>query len=155
MPTQRRKLLIAGLIAGLLSACGGGDDESWDEFRPRATTVADLELAHFEFTDFTFGAVFDPSLAQTTTLLSFGEAEASTGPTQPLAFGLLAAGAAVTGQASLEGDRLILTVIVPSPELPFAEDQVMRFAIHSDVDDGRIRLRNEASGVEQTSAPQR
>jgi len=155
MPTQRRTLLTTGLIAALLSACGGGDDESWDEFRPRATTVDDLEFAHFEFTDFSFGAVFDPSLGRTTTLLSFGEVESGAGSAGLLGFGLLAAGAAATGDASLDAGRLTLTVIEPSPQLPFVAGQVLRFAIDSDVDDGRIRLRNESSGVEQTSAPMR
>jgi hypothetical protein len=66
----RVRTLFAPLAFALLAACGGGDDDYWDEFQPRAATVDDIAAATFVFTDFSYGAVFDPSLSRSTTTLA-------------------------------------------------------------------------------------
>jgi hypothetical protein len=146
----RRAALVAVATALLAAACGGGD--TWDEFRPRAATVSDIASRSFRFTDFSYGAVFDASLANTTTTLAFGSASAA-GSGHVLPFSLAASGASVAGAATLEADRLTLVVAQAAPGLPFTSGQQLVFTLEADVDDGRIRLTNRSSGVQAASAP--
>lgn len=146
----RRAALAAAAAALLVAACGG--DDYWDEFRPRAATVSDIASRSFTFTDFSYGAVFDASLAGTTTTLSFGSASAA-GSGHVLPFSLAAGSASVPGAATLEADRLTLVVAQAVPGLPFTTGQQLVFTLEADVDDGRIRLTNRSSGVQAASAP--
>lgn len=149
-PTSRRAALATAASALIAAACGGGD--YWDEFRPRAATASDIASRTFRFTDFSYGAVFDASLASTTTTLSFGSAS-TTGSGHVLPFSLAAGGASVAGAATLEADRLTLVVAQAAPGLPFGTGQQLVFTLEADVDDGRIRLTNRSSGVQAASAP--
>lgn len=148
-PNRRR--LLALFLTVPLAACGGGDDV-WDEFRPRSATPDDLQNRAFVFTAFRYGAVFHPSWSSTTATLSFGAASGSTPPTL-LPFMLSTAAGSSAGSASLDGDRLTLSFAEPAPQHPFARGERLEFTVTADVDDGRIRLVNRASGEEQTSAP--
>jgi hypothetical protein len=149
-PTRRR--LSGLLLIAPLAACGGGDDDFWDEFRPRPATPEDLQNRAFVFTAFRYGAVFHPSWSSTTATLSFGAASASVSPAS-LSFMLSTSSGSSAGSAWLEGDRLTLTIATPAPQHPFDRDEQLAFYVSADVDDGRIRLVNQASGEEQTSAP--
>lgn len=149
-PTRRRLFGLVLIVP--LAACGGGDDDYWDEFRPRPATPDDLQNHAFVFTAFRYGAVFHPSWSSTTATLSFGPASASLPPAS-LPFMLSTSSGNSTGSARLEGDRLTLTIATPAPQHPFARDERLEFSVSADVDDGRIRLVNRASGEEQTSAP--
>ncbi|MCW5664107.1 MAG: hypothetical protein KIT35_09760 [Piscinibacter sp.] len=146
----RRAVLAAILSSVLLSACGGGD--YWDEFVPRDPTIDDIESQSFVFTDFSYGAVFDPALDHTRTTLAFGPASAD-GSAHRLPFSLLADGAAAAGRARLQGPRLTLDIESAGSGLPFTVGQRLDFDLQADIDDGRIRLTNRSSGVQQTSAP--
>lgn len=142
-------LLAAG--AHLLAACGGGDDY-WDEYQPRAAQVRDIENQSFVFRDFNYGGVFDASLGATTTTLSFGFAQAS-GPDTLLPFTLAAKSVAALGTATFTGPALSLRFGQVDAALPFSTTQTLAFDISADLDDGRIQLRNQATGLSQTSAP--
>lgn len=149
-PTRRR---LIGLFLTLpLAACGGGDDDVWDEFRPRPATPDDLQNQAFVFTGFRYGAVFHPSWSSTTATLSFGAASASVSPAS-LPFMLSTSAGSSAGSAVLDGDRLTLTLAEPAPQHPFARNERLAFSLSADIDDGRIRLVNRASGEEQASAP--
>lgn len=147
----RRLLLAFASTCLVLTACGGGDGV-WDEFAPRAPTVADIDAQSFVFTDFSHGAVFDPSLSTTTTTLVFGQAVAD-GTAWRLPANLLAKGSTSAGEARLTGSLLALRIDTVGAGQPFQAGQQLAFDLQADVDDGRIRLTNRASGVEQTSAP--
>jgi hypothetical protein len=147
----RRTWLLSAASALVLAACGGGDPGGWDEFRPRAATASDLAWHAFEFTGFSYGAVFDPTLSATTTFLAFEGAQADGGASR-LIFSLTA-GPRAQGTARLEAGRLALHFGQVEPGLPFAPGQVLDLAVEADVDDGRIRLTNERTGVQQASAP--
>lgn len=135
----------------LLTACGGGDGV-WDEFVPRDPTVADIAAKSFVFTDFSYGAVFDPSLSMTTTTLVFGAATTDgTGSRLPVK--LQAKGADSGGEAQLSGSLLTLRIDAVGAGHPFQAGQQLAYDLRADVADGRIRLTNRASGIEQTSAP--
>lgn len=156
MQFSRRLWLAAALSAATLStlsACGGGDDdEYWDEFQPRAATVTDLAHQSFEFRDFSYGAVFDPSLSSTPTRLAFlGSTPVGVGWQLP--FSVTARSATSSGTATLEGDRLVLQFQTTDPALPFTTSQSLNFRVTADVNDGRIQLLNLQTGVSQTSAP--
>lgn len=155
MHLSRRLWLSAALsVATLttLSACGGGDDEYWDEFQPRAATVTDVANQVFEFRDFSYGAVFDASLSTTPTQLAFlGSTPAGTGWRLP--FSVTARSASSSGTATLEGDQLVLQFQIADPALPFTAAQPLSFRVTADVSDGRIQLLNRETGVSQTSAP--
>jgi hypothetical protein len=155
MQFSRRLWLAAALSAATLStlsACGGGDDEYWDEFQPRAATVTDLAHQSFEFRDFSYGAVFDASLSTTATRLAFlGSTPVGAGWRLP--FSLTARSASSSGTATLEGDLLVLQFQTTDPALPFTTSQPLNFRVTADVNDGRIQLLNLQSGVSQTSAP--
>lgn len=133
-----------------LAACGGGSD--WDKFRPRAASVSDLASQSFVFTGFSYGTVFDPSLASSTTTLSFGPAQAS-GNVWTMPFALAAKGSSAAGTATFDGAGLLLEFTQTSPALPFSTAVPLDFDVFADVDDGRISLTNRDTGVEQTSAP--
>jgi hypothetical protein len=136
----------------MLSACGGGDDDYWDEFQPRAATANDLANQTFEFRDFSYGAVFDASLASTPTRLAFlGSTAAGNGWRLP--FAVTARSATSSGTATLEGDQLVLEFQATDPALPFTTAQPLTFRVTADVNDGRIQLLNMETGVSQTSAP--
>ena len=144
--------LLSVSALACLSACGGGDDDHWDEFQARAATVSDLENKTFEFRDFSYGAVFDASLSSTPTRLAFlGSTAAGTGWRLP--FALTARSATSSGSATLEGDQLVLTFQTTDPALPFTTAKALTFRVTADVDDGRIQLLNTETGVSQTSAP--
>lgn len=148
----RRTWLLSAASALVLAACGGGDPGDWDEFRPRAATESDLASRAFEFTGFSYGAVFDPALSQTTTFLAF-EAAQSDGSGSRMPFRLTASGQRGLGQARFEAGRLALHFDTVEPGLPFTPGQQLNLRVEADVDDGRVRLTNERSGVQQTSAP--
>lgn len=149
-PTRRG--LLGLFLLPPLAACGGGDDDVWDEFRPRSATPADLQNRAFVFTGFRYGTVFHPSWSATTATLSFGAASASVPPAS-LPFMLATAAGSSAGSATLEGDRLTLAIAEPATQHPFVRDELLLLTVSADVDDGRIRLVNRASGEEQTSAP--
>lgn len=153
MTTVRRWLLPALLLAaaGLLQACGGGDDY-WDEYRPRAAGVNDLANQTFVFRDFSYGAVFDSSLSATTTTLAFQGFTAS-GSQSMLPFSVSAGPASSSGTATLDGATLRLDFGQTDPSLPFSTAKPLLFDVTADVDDGRIQLRNQETGVSQASAP--
>lgn len=154
MTLSRRQLFACLLPASVLalSACGGGDDDYWDEFRPRPATPLDLQQGRFIFTGFRYGAVFDPSWSATPATLSFGAASASAAPAT-LPFVLSTADGASSGTATLEADVLTLQLALVAPAHPFEADQRLAYDLSADVDDGRIRLVNRETGEEQTSAP--
>jgi hypothetical protein len=142
---------LALSLALVLPACGG-DDGGWDEFRPRAATAVDLAGRSFTFTGFQYGAVFDASLSTTTTVLAFG-ATASVPGGQAMAHSVAARGATARGEAVLAGDSLTLSFSEAPAALPFTLATQLRLRVESDVDDGRIRLTNLDTGLQQTSAP--
>lgn len=147
----RRTWLIAVASAAVLAACGGGDPGDWDEFRPRAATAGDLASRAFEFTGFSYGAVFDATLSRTTTFLAFEAAQPDgTGSRLPFT---LSTSLRARGMARLEAGRLALHFEQVEAGLPFTPGQQLDLVVEADVDDGRIRLTNERSGVQQTSAP--
>ena len=147
-----RRLMAAWLAAAaLMVACGGGDG-FWDDYQPRAAVVDDLANQSFVFRDFSYGEVFDSSLSTTTTTLAFLGATAS-GSQQKLPFALSANSASSSGTATLEGASLRLDFTQADPSLPFTTSKALVFDVTADVDDGRIQLRNQETGVSQTSAP--
>lgn len=138
-------------LAASLAACGGGAETSWDPLQPRDATVQDLTLRRFTFTGFRYGEVFHPTLATTPTVLEFGAATAASCTWQlPVA---LEAGGRASGLATLDGQVLSLRFDEGGAGQPFRPGDRVDFDVRADVDDGRISLRNRASGVEQTSAP--
>jgi hypothetical protein len=151
----RRHWLATALSVAVLTtlcACGGGDDDYWDEFQPRAATANDLADQTFEFRDFSYGAVFDASLSSTPTRLAFlGSTPVGTGWRLP--FSLTARSATSSGTATLEDDQLMLQFQTPDPALPFTTAKPLSFRVTADVSDGRIQLLNTENGVSQTSAP--
>jgi hypothetical protein len=155
MQFPRRQWLAAVLsLAALttLGACGGGDDDYWDEYQPRAATADDLADQTFEFRDFSYGAVFDASLSSTPTRLAFlGSTAVGNGWRLP--FAITARSATSSGAATLEGDQLVLVFAVTDPTLPFMTTVPLNFRITADVSDGRIQLLNTQTEVSQTSAP--
>ncbi len=152
MNSQRRLLLLSVLIAGSwLSACGGGD-APWDEFRPRAAVPSDLENHSFVFTGFRYGAVFDPSWSATTATLAFGAASSLVAPTS-LPATLATVDGTSSASATLGADRLTLVMLQVAAHHPFQVGQELTYTLTADADDGRIRLINQATGDEQTSAP--
>jgi hypothetical protein len=150
MDMLKRWWLLAPIVA--LAACGGGDGGVWDEFAPRTAAAADLAGQSFVFREFRNGAVFDPSWSGTPATLSFG-ASTRTGAVDLLPFSLAAAGGTSTGTATLEGATLRLDVIWVDPDHPFDVAEDLDFEVTSDVDDGRIQLRNLETGEAQASAP--
>lgn len=153
--THRRhvlSLMFATAICATLQGCGGGDDAYFDVFQPRDATVADIDSKSFTFTDFQFGAVFDPSLSTSTTTLAFG-ASTTVGASYSLPFTLSAKGASSSGTGTLDGQTLTLSFQQISPVLPFTSAKPLQFRIRADVNDGRISLTNLETNVEQTSAP--
>lgn len=152
--TVTRRGLLGLLLLPSLAACGGGDDDVWDEFRPRAATPADLQNRAFVFTGFRYGAVFHAAWSSTTATLSFGAASAGSAPAT-LPFTLATAAASSAGRAALDGDRLTLHIAQPAAAHPFGLDEALLFTVTADVDDGRIHLVNRASGEAQASAPVR
>lgn len=144
-----RSLGVATLIT--LSACGGGEDY-WDEFLPRAATQTDLANQRFEFRDFAYGAVFDPTLSTTPTQLAFSSAT-PLGEGWRLPFSVTARGAISQGTAALSGDQLTLQFETIDSALPFSVAKPIGLRVTADVDDGRIQLLNTETGVSQTSAP--
>ena len=148
-----RRWFLPALLAGtaLLQACGGGEDY-WDEYRPRTATVQDLQGQAFVFRDFSYGAVFDPSLATTTTTLSLQAAQAD-GARQKMPFSISARSASSAGTATLDGASLSLQFTQVDPSLPFTVTKTLVMEVTADMDDGRIQLRNTETGVAQTSAP--
>jgi hypothetical protein len=147
----RVRTLFAPLAFALLAACGGSDDY-WDEFQPRAATVEDIAAGTFVFTDFSYGAVFDPSLSRSTTTLAFGAATPD-GGTHRLPFTLSANGTTASGTATLAGDDLTLAFAAVGAGLPFSTTTPLALEIEADVDDGRIGLTNPTSGITQVCAP--
>lgn len=153
MNFPRRLLLVHLLTTGAgLSACGGGGDAAWDEFRPRAAVPADLQNRNFLFTGFRYGAVFDPAWFATTATLAFGAASSLVAPSTLPATVTTADGSS-TAQATLAGETLTLVIAQVASRHPFRAGQVLTCTVSADVDDGRIRLVNRATGEEQTSAP--
>jgi hypothetical protein len=151
-----RRFILAALAAAIscpLAACGGGDEETtWDEFQPREARVEDLAEDSFLFTGFHYGAVFDASLAASTTVLSLGIARTS-GAGHAMPQSVSANGGTAHGIATLEGSELTLTFDETSDRLPFTSDTVLVLRVEADVDDGRIRLTNAQTQVQQASAP--
>lgn len=148
-----RRHCLSVLVAGAsVCACGGGEDSTWDEFRPRTAQPTDLQNRSFLFTGFRYGAVFDPSWSATTVTLAFGNASAATAPATLPAMVTTADGSS-SGTATLAGDTLTLVLAEPAARHPFQRGQTLVYTLSADVDDGRIRLLNRASGEEQTSAP--
>lgn len=147
----RFRTLVATFAFALLAACGGGNDY-WDEFQPRAATVEDIASATFVFTDFSYGAVFDPSLSRSTTTLAFGAATPD-GSAHRLPFTLSANGTSASGTATLSGDDLSLAFAQVGAGLPFSTTSPLALEIEADVDDGRIGLTNPTSGIAQVCAP--
>ncbi len=152
MPVHLSKLCAAAALSLVLSGCGSSDSFDWDEFRSRPATTDDLARQSFVFTGFDYGAVFDSSLSQSTTTLSFGAAT-RTAPTAQLPFVLAAKGANASGVADLDGNTLTLSWSQVSPPLTFVVGTASSFSVLADVDDGRISLTNRATGLEATSAP--
>lgn len=155
MQFSRRHWLAAALSQATLATlggCGGGDADYWDEFQPRAATANDLADQTFEFRDFSYGAVFDPSLSTTPTRLAFLGSTAD-GIGWRLPFSLTARSATSSGTATLQGDRLELQFQSADPALPFTVARPLAFRATADVSDGRIQLLNLETGTSQTSAP--
>ena len=153
MTTRRLALtfMLATAFAGAVEGCGG-DDGFWDPLQPRDATIADIDAKSFVFTEFLFGAAFDPSLGTTTTTLAFGASQAVAN-TFTLPFSLSAKGASSSGTATLDGQELTLTFTQASPVLPFTTIKPLKFRIRADISDGRISLTNLETNIEQTSAP--
>lgn len=152
MILNRRQGLSFLIAAATLCACGGGDDTTWDEFRPRTALPTDLQNRSFLFTGFRYGAVFDPSWSATPATLAFGSASSPTAPATLPATVTTADGSS-SGTATLAGDTLTLVITQPAARHPFRTGQTLVYTVSADVDDGRIRLVNRATGEEQTSAP--
>jgi len=148
----RFRTVFVPLAIALLAACGGGDDDYWDEFQPRAATVDDIASGTFVFTDFSYGAVFDASLSRSTTTLAFGAATPD-GGAHRLPFTLSANGTNASGTATLAGDDLALAFAQVGAGLPCSTETPLALEIEADLDDGRIGLSNPASGIAQVCAP--
>lgn len=153
MTTLRQWLLsvLLALASLLVTACGGSD-EYWDEFRPRPAVASDLAGQTFVFRDFSYGAVFDSSLSTTTTTLALGAAT-PVGAQIHLPFSLTAGSSSAAGTATLTAQTLTLDFAQAGTTPPFRAGTPLVLGVLADVDDGRIQLRNEATGVSQTSAP--
>ena len=152
----KKFLAVLVLVSSLpLLGCGGGsgsDEASWDAFQPRTATPGDLVNRSFVFTDFEYGAVFDPSLNKTSTTLAFGSLSSASGAVPAtMSFTLGTSVGRATGTASLSADVLTLSFGAVDAGLPFATGGSLNFKLLADVDGGRISLTNQATGKEATS----
>lgn len=140
---SRLTLALVSIVA--LAGCGGSGS-SWDDFQPRSATVADLSEESFEYSWLPQGNPLDPDLGLMS--LRFGELDENGEGSFTLQE---EDGGSVTGTVDLDSPNLRLTVESISGEVGVAVGQSIEVKAEADVDDGRLRLRDDGRGVEATS----
>ena len=136
-------LAAASILA--LPGCGGSGS-SWDDFQPRNATVADLSGESFDYSWLPEGNPLDPDLSLMS--LRFGELN----ETGEGSFSLQEEdGGSVTGTVDLDSPDLHLSVESVSGDIGVSVGQSIVVKAEADVNDGRLRLRDESRGVEATS----
>lgn len=133
------------VVVAHVAACGGGGTD-WDEFRPRAAVVSDLENRTLEFDWLPTGNPLDAGVGLMT--LGIGDFDQD----EEASFSVEEDGKGeASGEVEFDSPNLTFRVTEVTGSISLEVGQTIEIEAEADVDDGRIQLTNHATSASATS----